>query len=125
MEKGLQDKNLLVGNLNTVRTVMDVWNCVRAYYLLMMNNDLGKNIVFNVCGQEKHRMEYFTDKLISLSTITGIRKVVHKPYYRKHDIQHQYGNTTKLRDITGWTCHIPIDETLENLLNYWRKKLST
>jgi len=36
MMKGYQDKTLLVGNLETIRVVIDVRDCVNAYYLLML-----------------------------------------------------------------------------------------
>lgn len=124
MELGKQKIVLKTGNLNTVRTVMDVRDCVRAYYLLMQNIDKSKDVVFNICGNNPHKMEYFTDKLIALSTVKSIKKVIYRPYYRKHDIQYQYGNTERIHSFIDWKQEIPIDKTLEDLLNYWRKKLS-
>ncbi len=49
-----------VGNLETTRVVIDVKDVVRAYYLLMENdNSAGK--IFNVCGNVPRQMGFFTD----------------------------------------------------------------
>ena len=47
MMKGLQDKTLLIGNLESVRVVIDVRDTVSAYYLAMMNDNCNGEI-FNV-----------------------------------------------------------------------------
>ena len=59
MKLGLQDKNLLVGNLSTTRVVMDVRDTVNAYYLAMINPEV-ENEIFNVCGDTPREMNYFT-----------------------------------------------------------------
>ena len=118
---GLQDKTLLIGNLKTKRIVMDVRDCVRAYYLLMMNNASG---VFNVCGEDVHEMQYFTDLLIKESKLTDVVQEIHSPFYRPIDIQIQIGNTTKLKDEVCWSTEISIEQTMIDLLAYWVKKLS-
>ena len=30
------------------------------------------------------------------------------------------GDSTRLREATGWQPHISFDQTLDDLLNYWR-----
>lgn len=120
MVLGLQDRTLLIGNLNTERVVIDVRDCVMAYYLLMMSEGQG---VFNVAGSNVHKMEYFTDLLIEYSGLKGITKRIHKPFYRPIDIQIQMADTFKLKEAIGWTSIIPIEETIKDLLDYWVRKL--
>ena len=103
----------------TQRAVMDVRDCVRAYYLLMKNKCSG---VYNVCSASCHAMEYYTDLLIKYSELS-VEKVVHPPFYKPIDIQVQIGNTSKLSEATGWHPEIDIHETLNDLLDYWIKKL--
>lgn len=124
MELGLQDKVLKVGNLNTQRVVLDVRDCVNAYYLLMKNPD-SKGKVYNVCGTDVQKMEYYTDLLIELSTIPSneIKKEIYPPYYRPIDIQVQVGDSKELVDLTNWKLSIDIKTTMKDLLDYWRKKL--
>lgn len=113
---------LKVGNLSTTRVVIDVRDCCAAYVALM-ENEKSSGEIFNVCGEVPRRMEYFTDELIRLSGL-NIKKEIYKPFYRDIDIYYQHGDTTKLRELTGWEPKIPIEETLQSLLDYWVAKLS-
>jgi GDP-mannose 4,6-dehydratase len=119
------DRILPVGNLETQRIVMDVRDTVRAYYMLMQNHDNGE--AYNVCGPAKSvcKMEYFTNKLIEISRLEGVEKRVSEKLYRPIDIQIQIGDTTKLHKKTGWEQQIPIDQTLQDLYQYWVRKLRT
>jgi GDPmannose 4,6-dehydratase len=125
MELGLQEKVLKIGNLQTERVVIDVRDCVNAYYLLMINPK-SKGGVYNVCGEEVHKMQYYTDLLIKSSIFnhSDIVQKIHDPYYRPIDIQVQIGDSSELVELTGWEPTIPIEKTMEDLLDYWRKKLS-
>jgi GDPmannose 4,6-dehydratase len=124
MVLGKQEKTLRIGNLKTKRVVIDVRDCVMAYYQLMMTEkSLGG--IFNVCGEEVHEMQYFTDKLIEASEIPydEINQVIDSKLYRPIDIEVQIGDSTELKEITGWTPKYTIEETMKDLLNYWIKKL--
>jgi GDP-4-dehydro-6-deoxy-D-mannose reductase len=123
MMLGEESRTLSVGNLDTVRVVMDVRDCVNAYYLLMIN-DASDGKVFNVCGDTPRPMGFFTDKLIEKSGLDGIDKWVNPKYYRPIDINYQDGDASPLKALTGWECRYSIDETLLDLLDYWFKKLS-
>lgn len=123
MMLGLQDKVLLVGNLETQRAVMDVRDCVRAYYLLMIGNKLSEN-VYNICSSDVHKMSYFADLLVEMSGLGDVEKKIHPPFYRPIDIQIQIGDTTRLVTDTGWKPKITMEQTLNDLLDYWVKKLS-
>jgi len=125
MELGLQDTILNIGNLQTERVVIDVRDCVMAYYLLMMNAD-SNGKVFNVCGSEVHKMQYYTDLLIKASKFeyNEIEQRIYTPYYRPIDIQVQIGDSSELVELTNWSPTITIEQTMYDLLDYWRNKLS-
>jgi len=125
MQLGLQEPVLKVGNLQTERVVIDVRDCVNAYYLLMLNPD-SKGKVFNVCGDEVHKMQHYTDLLIKSSKFEydEIKQEIYAPFYRPIDIQVQIGDSKELKELTGWEPKISIEQTMEDLLNYWLKKLS-
>ena len=68
------------------------------------------------------------DKLLSFSKIEG--EVTKEPAYddpatyRPIDIPVQICDSTKARNLTGWKPKIQIDQTLNDLLNYWRMKIN-
>jgi GDP-mannose 4,6-dehydratase len=116
-----QDYSLSVGNLDTIRVVMDVRDTVNAYYKLMLCEESdGK--VFNVCGDIPRKMGYYTDLLIELSGLSGVNKVINPKFYRPIDIQYQHGDTSLLKSLVEWDLEYEIRETLKGLLNYWIKK---
>jgi len=124
MELGLQEPLLKIGNLQTERVVIDVRDCVNAYYLLMLNKG-SKGNVYNVCGSDVHKMQYYTDLLIENSSFNyeDINQEIYPPYYRPIDIQVQIGDSKELVNLTGWSPKISINQTMGDLLNYWIDKL--
>jgi len=123
MMKGLQDKTLLVGNLKSVRVVLDVRDIVNAYYLLMMT-DKSDGKVFNVSGDIPHEMGVYTDMLLEKSGLTDVVKEISPKLYRPIDIHYQHGDCSELVDITGWAPTRSLDQTMGDLLEYWLGKIN-
>jgi GDP-4-dehydro-6-deoxy-D-mannose reductase len=123
MMKGYQDKTLLVGNLETIRVVIDVRDCVNAYYLLMLA-DGSDGQVYNVCGEEPHKMGYYTDLLIKYSGLDNVEKKIYDKFYRPIDIDYQHGDSESITELTGWAPKYNLDQTMEDLLQYWVNKIA-
>jgi len=122
MVLGKQEKVLRIGNLDTVRAVTDVRDIANAFFLVMTNpNTSGK--VYNVCGGEPLKMRYYTEKLIELSGLTDIEQKIDPKLWRPIDIQYQDGDATRIREELGWKPTYTIDKTMDDLLQYWLKKL--
>jgi len=121
IKKGLQDKVLNIGNLETTRVVIDVRDTVNAYYQLMVKEESNRKI-FNVCGDVPRKMEFFTDKLIEISGLK-VEKKISKELYRPIDIMYQHGNSDNLVELTDWKPKIQIEDTLSDLFEYWMKKI--
>lgn len=124
MVLGKQEKVLRIGNLQTERVVIDVRDCVNAYYKLMMTDE-SNGKVFNICGKDVCKMQYFTDKLIEASGIPydEIEQRIDNKLYRPIDIQVQIGDSTEVTEITDWAPEYTIEQTMSDLLNYWINKL--
>ena len=123
MMLGKQNNKLRVGNLSTVRVVLDVRDIVNAYYKLMMT-DKSNGKIFNIGGDVPREMGFYTDKLIEFSGLTNVEKIIDPLIYRPYDIQYQWGDISELLEITDWKQTYTIDQTIQDLLNYWVKKLS-
>lgn len=120
---GEQEKLLRIGNLQTERIVIDVRDCVNAYYQLMISPKSSGGI-FNICGDRVRKMQYFTDELIRLSELENIEKKVDSKLYRPIDIQIQIGDTSELKSVIDWKLEYTTEKTMYDLLQYWVKKLS-
>jgi len=122
MMKGYQEPILQVGNLESVRVVLDVRDTVNAYYLSMINENVNGNI-FNVCGDEPQKMQYFTTKLIEISGVKDVKQEINPNFYRPIDIHYQHGDSFDLVNLTKWKPTINIDQTLSDMLKYWYDKI--
>jgi nucleoside-diphosphate-sugar epimerase len=120
--KGFQEPVIKVGTLSSKRVVMDVRDGCRAYYLLMQRAAAGE--AYNVGGDEIFTMGEILDLLLDLTGLQGrVRKEVDPKLVRPIDIPVQICDTRKCRELTGWKPTIAIRKTLEDLLEYYSRKI--
>jgi len=42
---------------------------------------------------------------------------------RPSDVEILLGDNTKFKELTGWELEIPFEQTLKDLLEYWRERV--
>lgn len=109
-----------VGTLDARRDFTDVRDVVRAYRLLMISGRAGE--VYNVCSGTDRSVREVTDILVNLST-TDITLETDPALVRPVDLRVLRGDNTKISGCTDWSPTIPIEQTLEDLLEFWRSNL--
>ncbi|HEX9722269.1 MAG TPA: GDP-mannose 4,6-dehydratase [Candidatus Paceibacterota bacterium] len=119
IEAGKQEPVINVGNLDSVRTFLDIGDACRAYWLLIIKCTPGE--VYNVGGKETMTVGDMLQKLIKLSTVPNIEVKIDPARLRPSDVTLQIPSTEKFKKETGWEPEVPFDQTLLNLLNYWRE----
>jgi GDP-4-dehydro-6-deoxy-D-mannose reductase len=109
-----------VGNLTPRRDFTDVRDVVRAYRLLVLHGEAGE--AYNVCTGTDLAISDLADQLIALARRpmrlqedAALRRPVEVPVLR--------GDPTKLHKATGWQPEIPLDQTLSDLLDEWRRRV--
>jgi GDP-mannose 4,6-dehydratase len=124
IEKGKRDPVIQVGNLKSVRTFADVRDTVRAYCLLTEKCPAGE--VYNIGGNRTVTVGEMLDYLISQAR-PNVRKIikikVEPSRLRPSDVTLQIPSIEKFRKATGWEPEIPFEQTMKDLLNYWRSKV--
>ncbi len=120
-ELGLKDPVVKVGNLKSVRTFSDVRDAVRAYWLLVNKCPPGE--VYNIGGNSTMTIGEALDKMLSFSKIKCEVKI-DPELLRPSDVTLQIPSTDKFKKETGWKPEIPLEQTLKDILEYWRKELS-
>jgi len=118
IEAGLMSPTVRVGNLESIRTFMDVRDAVRAYWLLVTKCKPGD--VYNIGGNETMSVGEMLNILISLSTVKNIKIKVDPKRLRPSDVTLQIPSIAKFKKITGWSPKIKFEQTLLDMLNYWR-----
>mgnify|MGYP001577015267 CR=1 FL=1 len=122
IKKGLQRPVINVGTLSSRRVVMDVRDCVKAYYALMHKGEPGQ--AYNVGGDHVYSMGQILEMMLKMSGLKKkVTQYVDPKLVRPIDIPVQICNTTKLRTLTGWKPKIKMETTLKDLLAYWDKKI--
>lgn len=113
-----------VGNLDSLRTIADVRDAVKAYHMaLTINPEPGS--YFNIGGNYTTTIRELLNDLISLSKCKDIRIEIDPERLRPIDADLQVPDTSKFKKHTGWEPQISYQKTLEDLLNYWRDEVST
>ena len=118
IEKGFNEK-LSVGSLDTIRDFTDVRDAVKALWLLSLKGVPGE--AYNICSNRGYKMEDILNISISLSD-SNI------PYHQSDDKLRPFddpiyiGDNTKITKL-GWTPKIQIEQTLSDMLSYWRRTL--
>jgi GDP-4-dehydro-6-deoxy-D-mannose reductase len=109
-----------VGNLEAVRDFTDVRDVARANVLAALRGEPGE--VYNIASGRGHSIRELLDTLIALSGIE-VEVKVDPQRLRPSDVEILIGDSTKFRERTGWAPTIPLETTLSDLLDYWRRRL--
>ncbi len=120
-ELGRHEPAVYVGYLGAARDFTDVRDVVRAYALALENGEPGA--VYNVCSGKAHTMQTILDKLVALSKVP-IQIRVDRERFRVADIPVLVGDCRRLQDRTGWQPEISIDQSLRDVLDEWRQRVS-
>lgn len=124
IERGLIPPVVKTGNLDSLRTFADVRDAVRAYYMLVTINPI-PGAYYNIGGTYSCTVGQMLDTLISMSTSKDVIRVETDPErLRPIDADLQVPNTRKFEAVTGWKSEISFEKTMEDLLNYWRARIS-
>ncbi len=123
IEHGLQQPEILVGNLDSLRTYADVRDAVRAYWMLL-NINPSPGAYYNIGGTYTCTVGDTLNYLLSKSTVKDIKIVKDPSRFRPIDADLQIPDTTKFEELTGWRPHIPFNNTMDDLLNYWRERIN-
>jgi GDP-mannose 4,6-dehydratase len=124
IEKGIISPIVKVGNLDSLRTFADVRDAVNAYYLLVTHNPIAGEY-YNIGGTYTCTIREMLDHLISISTAKDkIKTVIDPERLRPIDADLQVPDTRKFEAHTGWKPLIKFEQTMQDLLDYWRARVS-
>ncbi len=116
IEMGLQ-KKLFHGNLESIRTIIDVRDAMRCYWLAAIYCKFGE--VYNIGGTNKISVGEFLNKLIKMSS-SKINTKLDKKLLRPVDVTLQIPDTSKFNRVTNFKSIYSFEESINNLLNFWR-----
>jgi GDPmannose 4,6-dehydratase len=122
IEAGLIPPVVKVGNLESLRTYADVRDAVRAYHMLVTVRPI-KGEYYNIGGARTCKVGDTLNTLLSLSPAKGIAVEADPARLRPIDADLQVPDTAKFTAHTGWRPEIPYEQTMRDLLDYWRGRV--
>jgi GDP-4-dehydro-6-deoxy-D-mannose reductase len=121
IEAGLREPVLRVGNLEARRDITDVRDTVRAYAMLFESGRPRRP--YNICTGTPRRVGDLLQMLLGFCR-TSIRTSVDEARLRPVDNPIVVGDPSRIAAEVGWQARIPIERTLEDLLDYWRLRVA-
>ena len=119
IEAGRKEPVLSVGNLEAKRDFTDVHDMVRAYWLATEYCEPGE--AYNICSGVAYAIEEVVEMLLAMTDVPiEIRQDPAR--MRPSDVPVLQGDNTKFVKATGWLPSIPFEQTLRDILNYWRER---
>jgi GDP-4-dehydro-6-deoxy-D-mannose reductase len=117
IERGDVEQVLRVGNLEPMRDLTDVRDTVRAYVALIERGRPG--VRYNVASGRAIVLRDLVEAFVARSR-RQVRIVQDESRFRPNDIAFLVGDHSRLTSDTGWQPEIPFEQTIDDLLEYWR-----
>jgi GDP-4-dehydro-6-deoxy-D-mannose reductase len=120
---GLQPPLVEVGNLDTWRDFLDVRDVCAAYIACIANRDrLTPGTILNVASGQARRVGDVLTGLAALADVeVGIKIAASR--IRDTDIRRACGDASRAHELLGWTPTVPWTQTLQDILDYWRRRV--
>lgn len=117
MEKHNHHPVIAVGNLDAKRDFTDVRDMVMAYQQILEKGKIGD--VYNIGSGKSYKIADILDMLLS-ETRAHVQVEQDQRLLRPTDVPELLCDNTKVQEIIDWQPKIPIEETLKDILDYWR-----
>jgi GDP-4-dehydro-6-deoxy-D-mannose reductase len=121
IEAGLVPPEIHVGNLDAERDFTDVRDVAEAYARLLESGQPGR--VYNICSDTPHRIADLLNRLIVHAHVP-VTLVTDPARLRPSDQPRMVGNSSRIRTELGWRPKWSIDDTLTDLLRWWRAEVA-
>lgn len=122
IEAGLTAPVLRVGNQDTWRAITDVRDLVRALEMLAAKGAPGD--VYNISGAKIYQVRELVEHAMAAAKVP-LTLETDPGLLRPSDEKVIFGDSSKLVAATGWNQRIPLKQTLDDMLGYWRRSLET
>jgi GDP-4-dehydro-6-deoxy-D-mannose reductase len=119
IECGLRPSKLTLGNVDVERDFTDVRDVVRAYWMLLQRGKAGE--VYNVCSGCAVSLAEIIKKFEAIAGL-NVSIETDPDRVRANEVMRICGDPEKIQAEIGWDRQVPLEKTIEDLLQYWRSK---
>jgi GDP-4-dehydro-6-deoxy-D-mannose reductase len=121
IKRGRREPVIEVGNLDIRRDFLDVRDVCDAYVVLLKKGRSGET--YNVCSGNSYRIRDLLDRMCELA---GVKVTIRidQARLRPVDMPELRGDASKMKEHTGWSARLDINETLKAMLEDWDRRLA-
>lgn len=119
IEAGQVQPILKVGNLETHRALTDVRDLTTALELLASKGEPGE--AYNISGSRTYQIKDVVDLVVRNARVP-VTVETDPALLRPSDEPVIFGDSSKLVAATGWSQQVPLEDTIVDMLNYWRAR---
>ena len=119
IEVKLQKPDIVVGDLSPIRDFSDIRDIIELYYLLAKKGVPGD--IYNVGSGVGYPMREILNKML-LKTNQDINIIEKEDLFRKSEMPVLLADVTKVRKDIKWSYKIKIDQSIEDILEFWKNK---
>ncbi len=120
IEAGQRLPVVTVGNLDTQRDFTDVRDVIRAYWALTRQGQAGQ--VYNVGSGQARSVRWLLETLLTLTPVE-VEIKLDPNRLRPSDVPLSVCDNRRLIQATGWQPQIDLRQSLQDLLDHWRKEV--
>jgi GDP-4-dehydro-6-deoxy-D-mannose reductase len=120
IEKQKREPIMYVGNLEARRDFTDVRDMVRAYWLGLEKGEPGE--VYNLGTGKTYSIKEILDMMLAISGVE-VKVEIDPDRLRPSDVPVLLSDSAKFRRLTGWEPRISFEQSLQDLLGYWRERV--
>lgn len=121
IEAGMRPPVLTVGALDSQRDFSDVRDIVRGYHLALVHGQPGE--VYNLGSGQAHEVRTLLELLLAASP-TAIEVVQDHSRVRTVETPCIVADASRLHQLTGWQTNISLQQSLYDVLDYWREQVA-
>lgn len=123
IEQDMGEPIVKTGNLDARKDFTDVRDMVQAYVLLLAKGSAGD--VYNIGSGKSVQIKDLLEQMLKLSakTITHEVDPVRLRPNEEDTLVEIRCDASKMENLTGWKPEIPLEKSLQDTLDYWRKIL--
>jgi GDP-4-dehydro-6-deoxy-D-mannose reductase len=118
IEAGRMPPELAMGNLDPERDILDVRDTIRAYRAMMRSARPG--VPYNICTGRATSIRSLVEMFLARARVP-IRIVQDAARLRPNDVPIVVGDCSLLMSDTRWAPAVPLEQTVDDLLDYWRE----
>jgi GDP-4-dehydro-6-deoxy-D-mannose reductase len=117
---GRREPTIAVGDIDLTRDFADVLDVVRAYFALLQSGVAGE--VYNVCSGTERSVRSLLQRLIEIAGMQ-VHIAADPSRMRKSEQRRMCGSAAKIRGATGWIPTVPLEQSLQRVLDHWEGEL--